>query len=103
MIWRIHDPVETDLDYRHELTADERAMLIEWAVRQKHRGRVRVRGTDPAYSGSTFWELDADLRITLWPEKGRLWATHNRDPDPDTARIVRYLQEVMATHPPTRH
>lgn len=100
---RLYDPVETDLAYRPEVTFEERAMLIEWAVGKKHRGTIQVRGTDPAYPGSTFWELAADLRIVLWPEKQRLWVMHNRKLDSDAARILRYLQQVLATHPPTRH
>ena len=103
MVWRIHDPVETDLSFRPELTPDQRTMLIEWAVKQKYGGDIRVRGTDPAHPGSTFWELLEDVRITLWPEKMRVWATHNRDPNPDAARIIRYLGEVLANHPGTRH
>jgi len=103
MVWRIHDPVDTELNFRPELTFDQRAMLIEWAVKQKYGGEIRVRGTDPEYPGSTFWEVREDVRITLWPEKQRVWATHNRNPSADAARIIRHLGNTLATHPPSRH
>jgi len=99
----VRDPVENELPYRPDLTAEQIADLVEWAVRKKYKGQVRTRGTDPAYPGSIFWKLVGDVRITLWPKQQRLWATHSRTPDDDVARIVRYVAEVVATHPPTRH
>lgn len=97
------DPIDAELPYRPELALDQHSMLIEWAVARKHGGRVRARGTDPQFPGSTFWELDAGVRITLWPSKARVWATTERRDDSDAARILQYVSQVLATHPPTRH
>lgn len=99
----IRDPVNTELVYRPELTPDEQALLIEWAVGKKYQGRIIVRGADPEFPGSTFWELQARLRITIWPQEQRVWATHCRDPGENAARIMRFLEHVLTTHPPTRH
>ena len=99
----IRDPIHTELPYRPELTFDERSMLVEWAIGQKYAGDIRARGTDPNFPGSTYWDLLAPLRVTLWPERQRLWATHSRRPDDNTARILHFLRHVLATHPPTRH
>ena len=100
---RIRNPVNIELPYRPEITFDQRAMLIDWARKKKFGGDTRARGTDPDYPGSTYWELDVGLRITMWPQEQRLWATHDQNAGPDCMRILRSLQDVLGNHPPTRH
>ena len=67
----IRDAVETELPFRPEITDEQRAMLIEFAVKRKYGGKIRARGTDPEYPGSTFWELETMMRVVAWPEKKR--------------------------------
>ncbi len=99
----LRDAVNTAIPYRPELSFEDYAMLIEWALGKKYRGDIRERGTDEEHPGSTYWELRTHIRITIQPEEQRLWITHMRKPGEDDARVLKFLTEVLTSHPPTRH
>src|SRR5262249_32717143 len=99
----IRDPVTIDMPCRSDLTFEQIAHLVEWAVQSKHNGDIPARGTGPAYPGSTFWELRAPVRIIHWPTEGRTWVVRTRLLNPDADRIVGHLESVLVTHPGTRH
>ncbi len=99
----LRKPIEIELPWRDELTAEEHAALIQWAITHRHPNDVRVRGTDPRFPGSTFWKTPHAVIITMWPEQKRIWATHNDPPGSEGKRILYKVRKVLSNHPPTAH
>lgn len=94
----LRDAVNTAIPHRSELSFEEYAMLIEWALGKKYRGDIRERGVDESNPGSTFWHLGADIRVAIQPSEQRLWIAHTRKPGDCDARVLKFLTEVLTTH-----
>ncbi len=100
----IRDPVDAELIWRDGLSQQECEMLAFWAMKRKgHRGRIYERGEDERYPGSTYFKLSHRLRLTFWPSEKRIWFTHERRPNEKERLIMRFVDRVLRTHPPTRH